>query len=225
MIKGIVFDLDSTLVQSRIDFPKMKRKIIKLLEEYGHPKDTLSPINQTTVQIREAAEAEWEIQDKPEELREELRRKITVYMDEGEMESIFNLSEIPGAKDAVTKLKAMGYKLAILTRSHHAYAIEALTKTGMLDSFDLVLGRGETPRPKPYKEALDFTVSEMDLKVNEIIFIGDHQIDWDSAKSSGCTFIGVTTGRRGLKSWENEVPPNILLESVIDLPQHMKDNC
>ena len=85
MIKGIVFDLDSTLVQSRIDFPKMKKKIIKLLEQNGHPKDTLSPINQTTVQIRELAEEEWEKQNKPESEREELAEMITQLMDEGEL--------------------------------------------------------------------------------------------------------------------------------------------
>lgn len=225
MIKGIVFDLDSTLVQSSIDFPKMKKKIIKLVEQNGHPKDTLSPINQTTVQIREAVEEEWEKQNKPDPEREELRRKITQFMDEGEMESVNNLAEIPGAKDAVTKLKNMGYKLAILTRGHHEYAIEALNKTGMHESFDLVLARGETPRPKPYKEALDHTVSKMGLTMDEIIFIGDHQIDRDSAKNSGCSFIGVATGTRGLKSWENEVPPKILLETVANLPQYIKNNC
>ena len=224
MIKGIIFDLDSTLVQSRIDFPKMKKKIIKLLEENGHPKDSLSPINQTTVQIREAVEEEWEKQKKPENEREELREKITCYMDEGEMESVGNLSEIPGAKDSVTKLRKMGYQLAILTRGHHEYAIEALRKTGMLDSFDLVLARGETPRPKPYKEALDFTVSKMGLQMDEVIFIGDHQIDRDSATNSGCSFIGVATGRRGLKSWEDEVPPKILLETVANLPHYIKNN-
>lgn len=224
MLKGIIFDLDSTLVQSRIDFPKMKKKIIKLLEENGHPKDTLSPINQTTVQIREAVEEEWENQKKPENEREELREKITYYMDEGEMESVGNLSEIPGAKESVTKLRKMGYQLAILTRGHHEYAIEALRKTGMLDSFDLVLARGETPRPKPYKEALDFTVSKMGLQMDEVIFIGDHQIDRDSATNSGCSFIGVATGRRGLKSWEDEVPPKILLETVANLPPYIKDN-
>ena len=28
-LKGIIFDLDSTLVQSHVDFPKMKKRIIK----------------------------------------------------------------------------------------------------------------------------------------------------------------------------------------------------
>ncbi|GAG46712.1 unnamed protein product, partial [marine sediment metagenome] len=32
-IKGIVFDLDGTLIHSAIDFPKMKLRMIEILED------------------------------------------------------------------------------------------------------------------------------------------------------------------------------------------------
>jgi phosphoglycolate phosphatase len=223
-LKGIVFDLDSTLVQSHVDFPKMKKRIIKLLEGNGHPPDTLSPTDQTTVVIMEHAEREWERQGKPEEKRQMLRDSITVYMNQGELEAVETLEEIPGVSEAVEKLKAKGLKLAVLTRGHHEYAVEALKKTGMLDYFDLILGRGETPQPKPYREAIDHTVRRMGLTVDDVVMVGDHQIDYDSAKSSRCMFIGVATGRRGLRSWENETPPPVLLDSVADLPAYIEEN-
>jgi phosphoglycolate phosphatase len=223
-LKGIVFDLDSTLVQSHVDFPKMKKRIIKLLEGNGHPPDTLSPTDQTTVVIMEHAEREWERQGKPEEKRQMLRDSITVYMNQGELEAVETLEEIPGVSEAVEKLKAKGLKLAVLTRGHHEYAVEALKKTGMLDYFDLILGRGETPQPKPYREAIDHTVRRMGLTVDDVVMVGDHQIDYDSAKSSRCMFIGVATSRRGLRSWENETPPPVLLDSVADLPAYIEEN-
>ncbi|MCK4438239.1 HAD family hydrolase, partial [Candidatus Bathyarchaeota archaeon] len=175
-LKGIVFDLDNTLVQSHVDFPKMKRRIIELLEGNGHPPDTLSPIDQTTVVIMEHAESEWERQGKPEEERRRLRDVITGYMNQGELEAVETLTEIPGVSEAVEKLKAKGIKLAILTRGHHEYAVEALKKTGIHDYFDLILGRGETPQPKPYREAIDYTVRRMGLTVDEVVMVGDHQI-------------------------------------------------
>lgn len=223
-LKGIVFDLDSTLVDSHVDFPKMKKRIIKLLEGNGHPPDTLSPTDQTTVVIMEHAEREWERQGKPEEERRRLRDAITGYMNQGELEAVETLTEIPGVSEAVEKLKAKGLKLAILTRGHHEYAVEALKKTGMHDYFDLILGRGETPQPKPYREAIDYTVRRMGLTIDDVVMIGDHQIDYDSAKNSRCTFIGVATGRRGLKSWENETPPPVLLDSAVDLPAYIEEN-
>ena len=223
-LKGIVFDLDSTLVNSHVDFPKMKRHIIKFLEDNGHPPDTLSPIDQTTVVIMEHAEGEWERQGKPEEERRRLRDVITGYMNQGELEAIETLTDIPGVSEAVDKLKAKGLKLAILTRGHHEYAVEALKKTGIQGYFDLILGRGETPQPKPYREAIDYTVRRMDLTVDDVVMVGDHQIDYDSAKNSRCRFIGVATGRRGLRSWENETPPPVLLDSVADLPAYIEEN-
>ncbi|HEX9914510.1 MAG TPA: HAD-IA family hydrolase, partial [Candidatus Bathyarchaeia archaeon] len=125
----------------------------------------------------------------------------------------------------VEKLKAKGYKLAVLTRSHHLYAEKALQKTKMTPYFDLVLGRGETPQPKPYREALEHTVKLMGLSIDEVTMIGDHQIDCDSATSCDCSFIGVSTGHRGLKSWANGTPPQVLLGSVAELPEYIENNC
>jgi phosphoglycolate phosphatase len=223
-LKGIVFDLDSTLVQSYVDFPKMKRNIIQLLESNGHPPDTLSITEQTTVVIMEHAEREWDRQRKPEGERQRLRDAITVYMNQGELEAIETLKEIPGAAEAVEKLKGRGLNLAVLTRGHHRYALEALKKTGMYHYFDVILGRGETPQPKPYREAIEYTVKQMGLTVDDVVMVGDHQIDYDSAKNSRCRFIGVATGHRGLKSWENKSPPPVLLDSVADLPSYLKEN-
>jgi phosphoglycolate phosphatase len=223
-LKGIVFDLDSTLVQSHVDFPKMKKNIIELLESNGHPLGTLSTTEQTTVVIMEHAEREWERKGKTESERRRLRDAITIYMNQGELEAIETLEDIPGAAEAIEKLKAMGFKLAVLTRGHHGYAVEALKKMGINRYFDVILGRGETPQPKPYREAIDYTVRQMGLTVDEVVMVGDHQIDYDSAKNSRCRFIGVATGRRGLNSWENQIPPPVLLDSVADLPSYLEEN-
>lgn len=223
-LKGIIFDLDSTLIQAQVDFVTMKKHMIKLLEKHGHPKDTLSPTDQTTVQIMEHAEKKWQRQNKPETQRQKLRDQITLYMNQGEIESITRLQEIPGAEKALKKLHQKGYKLAILTRSHHEYAIQTTKKTNMIDYFDIILGRDETPQPKPYKEAINYTAKQMNLNINEIVMIGDHQIDWDAAKNSGCRFIGVATGRRGLKSWDKEEPPKEFLTSISELPKYIKAN-
>jgi phosphoglycolate phosphatase len=225
VVKGIVFDLDSTLIESDVDFVKMKQRMIKLLEDEGFSKGVLSPTDMTTVKIMELAEEDWKKQGKQEKDRKMLREMITVIMDQGEMDSIKTLKEIPGAREAVKSLKDMGYKLAILTRSHYEYAVEALKKAGMLEYFDLVLGRGQTPQPKPYREALEHTVQLMGLRIEDVIMVGDHQIDCDSATNCSCRFIGVATGHRGLKSWANETPPPVLLQSVAELPIYLDENC
>ena len=221
-LKGIIFDLDSTLIQAEIDFVEMKTHMITLLEKYGHPSGTLSPINQTTVQIMENAKQEWGNQRKSIEECDLLVEQIEQIMNQGELKAIERLTEIEGVSQAIKKLKEKGLKLAILTRSHHAYAVQALEKMGIFQEFDIILGRHETPEPKPYKGAIEHTVKLMGLNLDEVAMVGDHQIDRDSAINSGCLFIGVATGRRGLKSWLNEEAPEHYIPSVAELPEYIE---
>ena len=221
MLKGIIFDLDSTLIQAHIDFVGMKKHMIKLLEKHGHPEGELSPTDQTTVQIMECAQEAWDRDEKPRDECQAVTVTIEGIMNKGELDAVVNLTEIEGACEAITELKEKGLTLAILTRSHHEYALKALDKIKALDSFDVVLGRNETPEPKPYKGAIDHTLKLMDLERGEVAMIGDHQIDRDSASASGTLFIGVATGRRGLRSWADETPPEHFLLSVKELPNYL----
>ena len=218
-IKLIVFDLDGTLVDSTIDFPKMKKKMISYLESCGVPPNLLNP-TETNVVILEKAEKVWNELKLSSARRKEIHETIESIMDEVEMEATSTASEIKGASEAIRRLKDAGFKLAILTRSHRAYAVEILDKLNMLQYFDLVLGRGETPKPKPYAEALTYVSDLMKVKLDEILFVGDHRIDSECAENACVRFIGVKTGPRGEESWGG-IKPGVLLESVADLPEYI----
>ena len=221
MFKGIVFDLDGTLIHSKVDFIKMKKKMISLLLENGTPEGTLSPL-MTTVEIMNITETYWEEKGVSNHGRTKLRAKIEATMNEVELEALETVIEVPGAKKVIEKLFIEGYKLAILTRGHQEYAEKALEKTEMLCYFELIFGRGETPKPKPYPEALLHTAQTLGLRRGEILFIGDHHLDLTCAMNAKVPFLGVQTGHRGEESWE-EMKPTILLESVKDVPAFLKD--
>jgi phosphoglycolate phosphatase len=222
MFKGIVFDLDGTLIHSKVDFIKMKKKMIELLLENGTPEGTLSPL-MTTVEIMRITETHWEKKGIRNQERTELRGKIEATMNEVELEALETVLEVPGAKKVIEKLFMEGYKLAILTRGHHEYAEKALEKTGMLSYFEIIFGRGETPKPKPYPEALLYTAQTLSLGRGEILFIGDHHIDLTCAMNAKVPFLGVQTGQRGEESWE-DIKPTILLESIKEIPAFLKNN-
>ena len=105
MLKGIIFDLDSTLIQAKIDFIEMKKHMIKILEKNGHPKDTLSPTDQTTVMIMECAKEEWGRNSKPLDECMRIEAELEEIMNKGELDAVENLTEIEGAKETIAKLK------------------------------------------------------------------------------------------------------------------------
>lgn len=218
-VKGIIFDLDGTLIRSSIDFPGMKRRMIAILEDSRIPRWILSP-EETTVTTMEKAERIWKEQEASEEERSRARAEIEKVMNRTELEAISTVEEVEGAAAAVRRLREMGYRLAVLTRGHQAYAVEALGKTGMLEYFDLVLGRGETPRPKPDADALRHAASLMGLRLDEILFVGDHLIDAICAENAHVRFVAVLTGFTNEQAWV-EYGQKKILSSVRDLPEYL----
>lgn len=217
--KGIVFDLDGTLIHSNIDFPGMKRRMIDILEDRDIPRGMFTP-KQTTVVILAKADEIWSVQGKEEAEIAEIQEALEETMNNGELEAISTVEEVEGASDALRLLKERGYMLAVLTRSHHAYAVEALKKIGAHEYFDLILGRGETLKPKPYAEALRHTSEILGLSLDEILFVGDNHIDHATAVNAECLFVGVRSGPRGDDSWAQN-RPEILLNDVSDLPGYL----
>jgi len=204
-VKGIIFDLDGTLIHSTVDFPKMKRRMIAILEGEGAPRGFATP-KETTVVILERMRRIWDDQGKPQPERARVLAAIDEVMDRIELEAV----------------RERGYMLAVLTRGHHTYAVEALRKTGMLDFFDLVLGRGETPRPKPYPEALEHAADLMGLRRGEVLFVGDNLIDSTCADNAGVRFIAVLSGSMGKAAWAKHGQKPIL-NSVRDLPDYLAE--
>jgi phosphoglycolate phosphatase len=218
-LRGIVFDLDGTLVHSSIDFYIMKKRMIKFLVDNGIPEGFLTP-NQTTVVIMASTEKIFRENGHSEEEISRLCNSLEDIMNQGELEAISDVSEIEGVQKALKSLKDDRYKLAVLTRSHHAYAVKVLKKIGAFEYFDIILGRGETPKPKPYSEALEYTAKLLRLNLKEILFVGDNHIDASSSENANVPFIGVKTGPRGDQSWRNKIP-KILLNSVAELPKFL----
>lgn len=218
-LRGIIFDLDGTLIHTSINFTLMKERMIGFLEENGIPEGCLTP-KQTTVVIIATFENILREEGRQREEINEVHRALEKIMNRGELEAIQDISEVDGVREALLELKEGGYKLAVLTRSHHAYAVAALKKIGAFDIFDVILGRDETPKPKPYREALEHTAMLLCLDPKETIFVGDNHIDANSAVNAEVSFIGVKTGRRGDLSWDGRFP-EVLLESVTDLPAYL----
>ena len=218
-IRGVVFDLDGTLIHSIIDFPKMKRHMIGILEANGVPQGLLTT-KDLNVEIFEKAERAWDEKGKPESERAGVRARLEEAMNQGEIEAIATVERVEGARETARTLRERGYKLAILTRSHNAYAVEALKKIGAYEYFDLIIGRNETPKPKPYAEAMEHTAGLMGMRLDEVVLVGDHRLDMMSAANAGCLFIGVRTGRRGDESWGGQ-KPEVLFDSISDVPPYL----
>jgi phosphoglycolate phosphatase len=218
-IKGVVLDLDGTLIKSSVDFRRMKRRMIEILVRYGVPGELLSPDKTTVENLRRAEEA-WNRLGIDEEVRRRALREVEEAVNEAELEALPTVEAVEGAREALESLRGMGLRLAVLTRGHRAYAVEALRRTGMLELLDVIFARDTTDKPKPNPEALREVAEHLGLRFDEIVFVGDHPIDSSCAEAASVRFIAILTGWMDKEGWRGQGVEEII-GSVADLPGYL----
>jgi phosphoglycolate phosphatase len=186
--RAVVFDLDGTLVESHIDYEKMGEKIRDLLIEMGM-KTRIEDRRKAYMVIRQGAESLLEYGLPPENLTDTLKG-LNEVMNSIELEALPSMFLKPNAEKTLTELKGTGIKLGIATRSHGEYASQALRKFNLTDFFHGVIGRDETPYPKPDPRHLLSTIELIKAKPEETLYIGDTTTDLTTSKAAKVDFVG-----------------------------------
>jgi len=165
MIKGIIFDLDGTLIQLPINYDVIQNN----LKQFFNISENLKPLIPTIIELSKN--------------------------DQNKIKTSFNLickEEIAASKnfkimnDAVEVLKFLKSKnltLCLVTMQCRAALKEILYKMNILDLFDFMITRDENyDRFEQIQNSLKYT----SLNSSEVLVIGDRIHDVESAKKAGC---------------------------------------
>ena len=214
-VKGVVFDLDDTLILSTVDYVRFKKLMIERMALEGEDPDTYDPtegIIQLIGRFRDSMEA----RGKPQSWIEKVLEELNDIMDKVEMERVQETVGIPGAKELLHTIRERGIKIGVLTRGCEGYATKVLELTGLLEFVDDIECRNSKVPPKPRPEPYWRLVGRLGLNAKDTVFVGDHYLDATCARAAGVPFVGVRTGDlterelRGLGSVE-------VFDSVADM--------
>ncbi|CAN1511844.1 Gph Predicted phosphatases [Rhabdaerophilaceae bacterium] len=100
----------------------------------------------------------------------------------------------PGVRDALDRLSAQGYRLAVCTNKPEPHALALLDALGVKSCFQAVVGRETLPFFKPDPRVLAETIRMAGGDIARSIMIGDSRTDIDTALALGIPSIGVTFG-------------------------------
>lgn len=101
---------------------------------------------------------------------------------------------LPQAKKSVLAAKELG-KLGVVTTKTSKYSKELLEHFGILEHFEVVIGREDVQNPKPHSEPILKALNALHVKPNkEVFMIGDTCLDMEAAKSAKVVGIGVLCG-------------------------------
>ena len=210
-IDAVVFDLDNTLVDSKVDFAKMR----SLIEDYileKHP--DIGPLEaRTTMELIEIFAGRA-----GNGLEEDLAR-IHRIMDETEIESSGKATPLVDVVDVLARLREMGFKLGLLTRSCEDYSRRVLGES--IGIFDSISCRSPGKPSKPDPAPLEEMAGEMGVDLQKTLLVGDHVMDGHCARSAGAPFVAVTTGSSSRKELSKYSPLSIL-DDLTMLPEFLR---
>ena len=100
----------------------------------------------------------------------------------------------PGAVEALDRLEADGWRLAICTNKMEAHSLKLLAALGVRDRFATVCGRDTFPWFKPDPRHLTMTIERAGGDPGRAVMVGDSYSDVAAAKAAGVPVVAVSFG-------------------------------
>lgn len=206
MIKGILFDLDGTLVNTN---DLIINSFTETFKHYYPQKEfTLQEIIDCIGPTLEQTAKKYYPQ-KIEEMVELYRHHYAIHHDE-------LIKIYPGIKELLENLKALDLKLAIVTSKKKDMTLRAMKHTNILHYFDVIISSDEVENPKPHQEPIELALQKLNLLKNEVIMVGDNSHDIECAKNANVKSIAVGWALKGA-DYLRGYRPTYIIDSTDDL--------
>jgi phosphoglycolate phosphatase len=210
-VRALVFDLDGTLIDSKLDLALSIDATLKQMGRASLPHETIYGYvgNGAAVLVRRAlgdsvtdAEAE------------EGHRFFLSYYREHMLD---NTVTYPGVREALDLLQK--HPMAVLTNKPVRFSERILVGLGISRYFRYVYGGNSFETKKPDPEGMNILLRDFGLAPREAMIVGDSDVDVRTARNSGTWACGVSYGL-GLESMRAH-PPDLMLDNLADLPVHL----
>jgi phosphoglycolate phosphatase len=202
----IVFDLDNTVIHSRIDFAGLRRAIIATLRDAGVPIGPDDELMRLSIgQI--IAIGETQEGDTGRRLGAEAWRLVLEYERAGMRKATVE----PEAARTLGALREGGFLLVVLTNNARPATLDALEKFELSGAFDLILTRDEVAM-KPEPEGIVRARAHFGPSPVRTVMVGDSWLDGTAAQRAGVPFIAFRPQRGALE--QRGVPVWVVVERL-----------
>lgn len=189
MKKAIVFDLDGTLLNTLEDLCDSTNFA---LEKCGFPKRSLGEVRRFVGNgIRKLIERA--VPETAEEPAIAECYEIFCEHYKGNMEN--KTAEYDGISDMLEALYQAGYKMAIVTNKAD-FAAQVLCSRLFGNYIHTVVGSVDARPNKPAPDGVYYALEQMGVKKSEAVFVGDSEVDIETAKNAEMDAVGVLWGFR-----------------------------
>lgn len=215
MFKGIIFDLDGTLLDT-----------IETISYYGNnslKRHGLNPVEPERYKLMAGngavhlvkcmiKEAGCTDESMFEKVFEDYNRTY------GE-DTLYKTKVYEGIMELLSGAKEKGMKLAVLSNKPHDATIDVLGKFFKEGTFDLAFGARDGIPLKPDPTSAIELAKELGISKDECIYVGDTSVDMQTGKGAGFFAVGVLWGFRDRKELEENGADKIVSHpsEILDL--------
>lgn len=189
MIKAILFDLDGTLLNTLED---LTDSVNHILNTHGMPERTIDEIrsfigNGVPTLIARSVPYDTD----PEMIKICVDGMMEYYKDHADIKT----RPYDGIPELLDNLKKKNIRIAVVTNKAEE-AAKILCKAKFGDVPDLVIGDNGKDKLKPAPDNVFRALNELNLKKEDVLYVGDSDVDMITAKNAGLRSVGVTWGFR-----------------------------
>ena len=200
--KAIGFDLDGTLVNTNVNYVNLNDVNRFVLAPLGYPVDEIWKDGNLT-----SRQPLYDWLDRNGRSGEipKLDSLLDARCLEVEKLGMDGSHVYEGIVDTLRWLKDNGYRLGVVTRGGHEYAVEVLSLYRMIGYFDVIQGRDDFgySDAKPSPMAMVHLAEALDVGLDELLYVGDSPTDFQSADAAGVDYAGVMTGKGSVDLWSS----------------------
>lgn len=210
-IRLLIFDLDGTLIDSRLDLVHSVNATLDHLGRPHLPHETIESYvgNGVAALIHRALGAGA--------TEREAQRAQDFFLSYYRQHMLDNTVLYPGVLEA---LDAFGdQSMAVLTNKPVRFSEDILKGLDIARYFKFVYGGNSFGCKKPDPIGVQTLLRDLGASPGEAMMVGDSGVDVRTARNAGIWACGVTYGL-GLESMRTE-PPDLMLDNLADLPSHL----
>lgn len=187
MIRGVIFDVDGTLVDSN---PAHAQAWLQALEEFGHKADAEEIRRSIGMGGDKIIPMQTPWSDEEPEGKALAKRRGQIF----EERYLPKLNAFRGAQDLVRKLHEQGLKLAVASSAQPKELDPLLDLVGIRDLLSEKTSSGDAENSKPDPDIVAVALQRLGLKAEEVIMVGDTPYDLSAARKLSIRPLAFLTG-------------------------------
>ena len=192
MVKAVIFDLDGTLLDTLEDLANACNYALKSCGFNVHDvKDYIKFVGNGRYKLIERI-----VPDKYKEDKEVIDKVLGLFDEYYEEHMVDMTKPYDGIMKMIEDLKEKNIKIAVVSNKPHEFAGEVVERY-FGDAFEITYGQRPNHPTKPDPKTVYEVIELLNVEKNECIYVGDSDVDVNTAKNAGVKSVGVSWGFRG----------------------------